>query len=270
MPRGKPAGVRCVQLDDEQRCRLFGRPERPAVCVVGPKSREVLAKLYSDIDLNKDAFKLMDWRDGTVAGVPARVFRISFSGELAYEINVDASYGNGVWEALMSAGAEFDITPYGTETMHVLRAEKGFIIVGQDTDGSVTPLDLDMAWAVGMKKPYSFLGKRSLARVDTARTDSKQLVGLLTDDPNFVLKEGAQLINSADITPPVPMLGHVTSSYYSAFLGRSIAMGFVIDGIKRRDDANNNNIYAYADGKAVKVKIVSPVFVDAEGARHNV
>ena len=236
--------------------------------LVGPKSREVLSKLCSDIDLSKDAFKFMDWRDGTVAGVPARVFRISFSGELAYEINVDASYGNYVWEELMAAGKEFDITPYGTEAMHVLRAEKGFIIVGQETDGSVTPLDLDMAWAVGMKKPYSFLGKRSLARSDTARSDRKQLVGLLTGDPNFVLKEGAQLITSANITPPVPMLGHVTSSYYSAFLGRSIAMGFVIDGIKRRD--NGDNIFAYADGKAVAVKIVSPVFVDAEGARHNV
>ena len=236
--------------------------------LVGPKSRDVLAKLCSDIDLSKDAFKFMDWRDGTVAGVPARVFRISFSGELAYEINVDASYGNYAWEALMDAGAAFDITPYGTETMHVLRAEKGFIIVGQDTDGSVTPLDLDMAWAVGMKKPYSFLGKRSLSRADTARTNRKQLVGLLTDDPNFVLSEGAQLINSADITPPVPMLGHVTSSYFSAFLGRSIAMGFVIDGIKRRE--KGDNIFAYADGKAVAVKIVSPVFVDAEGARHNV
>jgi sarcosine oxidase subunit alpha len=236
--------------------------------LVGPKSRAVLAKLCSDIDLSKDAFKFMDWRDGTVAGVPARVCRISFSGELAYEINVDASYGNYVWQELLSAGAEFDITPYGTETMHVLRAEKGFIIVGQETDGSVTPLDLDMAWAVGMKKPYSFLGKRSLARSDTARSDRKQLVGLLTDDPTFVLKEGAQLINSANITPPVHMLGHVTSSYYSAFLGRSIAMGFVIDGIKRRD--NDNAIFAYADGKAVAVKIVSSVFVDAEGARHNV
>ena len=236
--------------------------------LVGPKSRAVLSKLCTDIDLNKDAFKFMDWRDGTVAGVPARVFRISFSGELAYEINVDASYGNYVWEELMAAGKEFGITPYGTETMHVLRAEKGFIIVGQETDGSITPLDLDMAWAVGMKKPYSFLGKRSLARSDTARSDRKQLVGLLTDDPNFVLKEGAQLINSDNITPPVPMLGHVTSSYYSAFLGRSIAMGFVIDGIKRRD--NGDNIFAYADGKAVAVKIVSPVFVDAEGARHNV
>src|SRR5450830_1598327 len=238
--------------------------------LVGPKSREVLAKLCSDIDLSKDAFQFMDWRDGTVAGVPARVFRISFSGELAYEVNVDASYGDYVWKALMTAGKEFDITPYGTETMHVLRAEKGFIIVGQDTDGSVTPFDLDMAWAVGMKKPYSFLGKRSLARTDTSRTDRKQLVGLLPEDPNVVLKEGAQLINSPDITPPVPMLGHVTSSYHSAFLGRSIAMGFVIDGIKRRNEEGKNIVYAWADGKAVKVKIVSYVFVDAEGARHNV
>jgi sarcosine oxidase subunit alpha len=238
--------------------------------LVGPKSREVLAKLCDDIDLDKETFKFMDWRDGTVAGVPARVFRISFSGELAYEINVDACYGHYVWEELMKAGAEFDITPYGTETMHVLRAEKGFIIVGQETDGSVTPFDLDMAWSVGMKKPYSFIGKRSLARSDTARTDRKQLVGLLTEDPNFVLKEGAQLINSDNTTPPVPMLGHVTSSYYSAFLGRSIAMGFVIDGIKRRSEEGNNIVYAWADGKAVKAKIVSSVFVDAEGARHNV
>lgn len=238
--------------------------------LVGPKSRDVLAKLCTDIDLSKEDFKFMDWRDGTVAGVPARVFRISFSGELAYEVNVDASYGNYVWNELMKAGKEFDITPYGTETMHVLRAEKGFIIVGQDTDGSVTPFDLDMAWAVGMKKPYSFLGKRSLARSDTSRTDRKQLVGILPEDPNVVLKEGAQLINSSDITPPVHMLGHVTSSYHSAFLGRSIAMGFVIDGIKRRDEEGRNIVYAWAEGKAVKVKIVSSVFVDAEGARHNV
>ncbi len=238
--------------------------------LVGPKSREVLAKLCTDIDLSKDAFKLMDWRDGTVAGVPARVFRISFSGELAYEVNVDASYGDYLWRALMQAGAEFDITPYGTEAMHVLRAEKGFIIVGQDTDGSVTPFDLDMAWALSMNKPYSFLGKRSLARSDTCRTDRKQLVGLLTEDPGVVLKEGAQLINSPNTTPPVPMLGHVTSSYYSAFLGRSIAMGFVIDGMKRRDKEGDNIVYAWANGKAVKVKIVSPVFVDKQGARHHV
>ncbi len=237
--------------------------------LVGPKSREVLSKLCTDIDLSKDAFKFMEWRDGTVAGVPARVFRISFSGELAYEINVDASYGNYVWQELLSAGAEFNITPYGTETMHVLRAEKGFIIVGQDTDGSVTPIDLDMAWAVSLKKPYSFIGKRSLARSDTVRSDRKQLVGLLTEDPTIVLKEGAQIINSSNTTPPVPMFGHVTSSYYSAHLGRSIALALVTDGLKRRD-SSDNIIYAWAEGKAIKAKIVSPVFVDAEGARHNV
>jgi len=171
----------------------------------------------------------------------------------------------------MQAGAEFDITPYGTETMHVLRAEKGFIIVGQDTDGSVTPFDLDMPWAVGMKKPYSFLGKRSFARSDTARTDRKQLVGLLTDDPAVVLNEGAQIVEDMQSfeSKPVPMFGHVTSSYYSVELGRSIALALVKDGIKRRDDPARNVMVAWAGGKAVKVKLVSPVFLDAEGARHN-
>ena len=242
--------------------------------VVGPKSRQVLAKLCKDIDLSPSAFKFMDWREGTVAGVPARVFRISFSGELAFEVNVDASYGHHVWEALMDAGREFDIAPYGTETMHVLRAEKGFIIVGQDTDGSMTPLDLDMAWAVSLKKPFSFIGKRSLSRSDTALSDRKQLVGLLTDDPETVLTEGAQIIESAEIKLPMPMLGHVTSSYYSPELGRSIAMAVVREGIGRRSEAGikagRDVLYAWAGGKAQKVKLVSPVFVDPQGARQNV
>ena len=242
--------------------------------VVGPNSREVLAKVCSGIDLAPGAFKFMDWREGTVAGVPARMFRISFSGELAFEVNVDASYGAHVWEALMEAGHEFDITPYGTETMHVLRAEKGFIIVGQDTDGSMTPLDLDMAWAVSFKKPFSFIGKRSLTRSDTARTDRKQLVGLFTEDPETVLKEGAQIIETEEIEAPMPMLGHVTSSYFSPELNRSIALAVVRDGIKRRTEegvkAGRDVLYAWAGGKSHKVKVVSPVFVDPEGARQNV
>ena len=241
--------------------------------VVGPKSRHVLAKLCQDISLAPAAFKFMDWREGTVAGVAARVFRISFSGELAYEVNVEASYGHHVWEALMAAGAEFGITPYGTETMHVLRAEKGFIIVGQDTDGSMTPYDLDMAWAVSLKKPGSFIGKRSFTRSDTARSDRKQLVGLLTDDPQTVLSEGAQIIDSTEIKSPMPMLGHVTSSYYSPELGRSIAMAVVRDGINRRSEAGvkagRDVLYAWAGGSAHKVKLVSPVFLDPQGARQN-
>ncbi|MGH8856746.1 MAG: sarcosine oxidase subunit alpha family protein, partial [Polaromonas sp.] len=234
--------------------------------LVGPKSRDVLAKLCSDIDLSPEAFKFMDCRAGTVAGIPARVFRISFSGELAYEVNVDASYGHYMWEALMTAGAQFNITPYGTEAMHVLRAEKGFIIVGQDTDGSVTPIDLGMGWAVSLKKPFSFLGKRSLARVDTARTDRKQMVGLLTEDPNAVLTEGAQILESPHNGGQVHMLGHVTSSYYSAFLGRSVAMALVEGGALKE----GQTLYAWAGGKCTQAKIVSPVFVDPEGARHNV
>jgi sarcosine oxidase subunit alpha len=231
--------------------------------VVGPNSRAVLAKLCTDIDLSPDAFKYMDCRVGTVAGVPARVFRISFSGEVAYEVNVDAAYGHYMWESLMAAGAEFNITPYGTETMHVLRAEKGFIIVGQDTDGSVSPIDLGMGWAVSMKKPFSFLGKRSLARADTARTDRKQLVGLMTEDPKVVLAEGAQIV----VKPGAGQrsVGRVTSSYHSAFLGRSIALALIEGGLAKDGEV----FHAWDGGATTAAKIVSPVFIDPEGKRQH-
>ena len=237
------------------------------VAVVGPKSRAVLAKLVPDVDLSAEAFKFMDWRSGTAAGVPARIFRISFSGELAYEINVESGLGHYLWEAVMTAGAEFGITPYGTETMHVLRAEKGFIIVGQDTDGSVSPIDLGMGWAVGMKKPFSFLGRRSLARSDTARIDRKQLVGLLPLDPDEVLAEGAQIVERSDADPlPAPMLGHVTSSYRSAFLGRTFALALVRGGAQRQGET----LYAVAHGKRTPVQVGASVFVDVKGEHQNV
>jgi sarcosine oxidase, subunit alpha len=238
-----------------------------AIAVVGPKARDVMKTLCSDTDFAPDKFKFMDWRHGVVAGVPARVFRISFSGEVSYEINVESGYGRHVWDAVMAAGQPHDIAPYGTETMHVLRAEKGFIIAGQDTDGSLTPLDLGMGWAMAMKKDYPFLGKRSLARSDTAREGRKQLVGLLPDDPNTVLAEGAQLIEqpgpSGNATTPVPMLGHVTSSYHSAFLGRSIAMAVVSGGTKRE----GQTLYAWTRGKSTPVKVAKSVFVDPQGER---
>lgn len=244
------------------------------IAVVGPNARKVMQKLCDDIDFSAEAFPFMDWKAGTVAGLPARVFRVSFSGELAYEINVEAGYGHYLWEKVMAAGAEYDITPYGTETMHVLRAEKGFIIVGQDTDGSVSPIDLGMSWAVGMKKPFSFLGKRSLSRSDTARTDRKHLVGLLPTDPNVVIAEGAQIIASGNITVPraashdakIPLLGHVTSSYYSAFLGRSIAMAVIEDGRNRV----GQTLYAYSQGQIIPFTVAdSAVFVDAKGERQH-
>lgn len=236
------------------------------MAVVGPNSRKVLQGVCSDIDFSSESFPFMAYKDGTVAGVPARVMRISFSGELAYEINIDANYGHHVWKAVMAAGAQYDITPYGTETMHVLRAEKGFIIVGQDTDGSVTPLDLDMGWIIGKGK--DFIGRRSLTRSDTAREGRKQLVGLLTEDPREVLPEGGQIVEDGAVTlPPVPMLGHVTSSYYSACMGRSIAMALVKGGLKRMGE---KVCISLESGRVIRAVIASPVFIDPEGVRQNV
>ena len=115
----------------------------------------------TDLDLANSALPHLAFREGTVAGIPARVFRISFSGEIAYEVNVPWGYGAALWEALWAAGQPTSITAYGTETMHVLRAEKGYIIVGQDTDGTATPFDLGMDWIVSKAKP-DFVGKRGL------------------------------------------------------------------------------------------------------------
>ena len=163
-----------------------------------------------------------------MAGVPVRVFRISFTGETAYEINCPATCGAWMWAQIMEKGAAYSITPYGTEAMHLLRAEKGFIIVGQETDGTVTPHDLRMDWIV--KKSGDFIGKRSLFRSDTRREGRRQLVGLLTDDPATVLMEGSQIVAADTAARPARMLGHVTSSYFSPNLKRSIALALVEGG----------------------------------------
>lgn len=234
--------------------------------ISGPNSRKLLEKLTDD-DVSKDHFAYMDWKQITVAGVPARVFRISFTGELSFEINVQANFGMHVWKALFEAGEEFNLTPYGTETMHILRAEKGFIIAGQDTDGSVHPFDLGMPWAVAMKKPFSFIGKRGMQREDCVRADRKQLVGLKTVDPTIVLPEGAQGVFDPKAPIPMPMVGHVTSSYWSACLGRSIAMGFVKGG---HDKIGEKVFYPLADGRVVEAEICQPIFLDPKGERQHV
>jgi sarcosine oxidase, subunit alpha len=233
--------------------------------LAGPKSRDVLSKLCTDVDVDDLAFPFMSYREGFVAGVKARIMRISFSGERSYEINVPAARGLEAWSAIHAAGAEFGITPYGTETMHVLRAEKGFVIVGQDTDGSVTPIDLGMAGMVAKTKDC--LGKRSLSRSDTARVDRKQLVGLLTEDPMVVLPEGAQITNTANIAvKPVQMEGHVTSSYMSPTLRRSIAMAVVKGGLSRMGESV---FLPLRDGRTLKASICSPVFYDPQSERQN-
>ncbi|WP_413250077.1 2Fe-2S iron-sulfur cluster-binding protein [Sinomonas flava] len=238
------------------------------VAVVGPKSRAVIAKVAPELDVDNDAFPFMAWRETTLAsGIPARVCRISFSGELAFEINVAAWYGLQVWEDVAEAGAEFNITPYGTETMHVLRAEKGYPIVGQDTDGTVTPQDAGMEWIVSKAK--DFVGKRSYSRLDTARTDRKHMVSLLPVDPSFRLPEGTQVIEQGVSTNPaygpVPMQGHVTSSYHSAALGRSFALALIKNGRNRIGET----LTAVAGDRLVDVLVGETVLFDPEGKRRD-
>ncbi len=200
--------------------------------ICGPHSAKLVGELCPDIDPDPAKFKFMSFKDTHLDGVPVRVFRVSFSGELSYEINVAASYGKWLFERIFAAGAKYGATPYGTEGMHLLRAEVGFIIAGQDTDGTVTPHDLRMGWAV--KKTGDFIGKRSLFREDTARHDRWQLVGLLSEDPNDVLVEGAYLRDTPEEDiPPVGKAGHVTSSYFSPVLGRAFALGLVERGGER-------------------------------------
>jgi sarcosine oxidase subunit alpha len=240
------------------------------IAVVGPKSRAVLAKvapeLAKDGGLEAEAFPFMNFRETTLAsGVQARVCRISFSGELAYEINVPSWYGLNTWEAVAAAGAEFNITPYGTETMHVLRAEKGYPIVGQDTDGTVTPQDAGMEWVVSKAK--EFIGKRSYARADAQREDRKHLVSVLPVDGSIRLPEGTQLVEKGISTSPaygpVPMQGFVTSSYHSAALGRSFGLALIKNGRNRIGET----LVAAAGDQLVDVVVAETVLFDPEGTR---
>ncbi|MDH4124258.1 MAG: sarcosine oxidase subunit alpha family protein [Gammaproteobacteria bacterium] len=235
------------------------------IVVAGPGSRDVLKSAGCSIDLDAHSIPFMSVRDAEIGAVPVQLFRISFSGELAFEVNVDSRHAAAMWQHIANAGEQYGITAYGTESMHVLRAEKGFVIVGQDTDGSVTPVDLGMNWLLSRDK--DFLGKRSLARPDCLRPDRKQLVGLLCEDRRTVLPEGTQLIMDMAAARPVPMCGHVTSSYFSACLQQPIAMALVSGGRARKNEV----IFASLDdATTVPVRIVAPVFYDPKGERQNV
>ncbi len=231
------------------------------VALAGPKARAILTGLTSDIDVGAEAFPFMSWRGGHVAGFPARVFRISYSGELAYEISVPARHGLELWAVLLQSGPDYAVTPFGTEAMHVLRAEKGYLMVGQETDGTVTPIDLGMQWILSTKK--DFIGRRSLARSAMLDPLRKRLVGLRTEDPELVLPEGAQILPTAPSGPPETMIGHVTSSYWSGALRRSIALALVKGG----HDRESATVHVPLEGRTARAEICDPRFYDPEGLR---
>ena len=233
------------------------------VSVCGPNSKKIVSSVIPDLDFSDENFPHMSFKEAKIGKINCRVMRISFTGEQSYEINIQANYGKSLWKKCMVAGNNFDITPYGTETMHLLRAEKGFIIVGQDTDGTMTPIDLQMDWIVSKKK-YDFIGKRSLYRSDTIRDDRKQLVGLITENPAEVLEEGAQIVANINKSP-VEMIGHVTSSYYSPNLKKSIALAVVKGG----KNMMGQKLIIPMEKKTINVTVTDPVFLDKENKRLN-
>ena len=229
--------------------------------VCGPLARPLLAELTAGIDLDAKAFPFMSFRDGSVAGIPARLLRLGFLGEVCFEVNVPAGSAVALWSVLTTAGGRYGITPFGVEALSVLRAERGHFIVGVETDGTVTPGDLGMERL--LSATTDFIGKRSLRRADSTRPDRPQLVGLLTEKPEDVLPEGAQIVADSRARPPVPMIGHVTSSYHSATLGRSIALA-LLDGGR---DRHGETVHVPLGDRTVRAVVASPTFYDPEGTR---
>ena len=234
------------------------------VAVQGPKSRDIIEPLIEGIDISDAAMPHMSVREGKICGVPTQLFRMSFSGERGFEVNVPADYGQAVWEALWAEGQKHDACAYGTEAMHVLRAEKGYIIVGQETDGTMTPNDAGLEWAIGKKK-VDFVGIRGMTRPDLVAKGRKQLVGLKTKDPNTVLDEGAQVVVDPSQPIPMKMIGHVTSSYWSENCDRSIALALVVDGRSRMGET----LFVPMPDKSVEVEVTGTVFFDEKGDRLN-
>ncbi|KIN60586.1 Sarcosine oxidase, alpha subunit family protein [Sulfitobacter noctilucae] len=235
------------------------------IAVVGPNARTALERL-GGMDLSKEALGFMDWADGTLGGFKVRIFRISFSGELSYEIAIDAGHGQALWDSLLAVGADLGAMPYGTECLHILRAEKGFIMIGDETDGTVIPQDLGLNWAISKKKE-DYLGKRAQARSHMTDPSRWKLVGLETVDGS-TLPDGAYATGEGtNANGQQNMIGRVTSTYHSPTLDRGIAMGLVLNAPDRMGEVLR---FPGTDGKIYEAKIVDPVFYDKEGSKQNV
>lgn len=234
------------------------------IAVVGPNARKLLEKM-GGMDVSRDALAFMEWKDGEIGGFPARVYRISFSGELSYEIAVPASHGLEFWKALMEAGKEFGVQPYGTECLHIMRAEKGFIMIGDETDGTVIPQDLGLDWAISKKKD-DYLGKRAQQRSHMTDPERWKLVGLETLDGS-VIPDGAYAVaDGQNANGQRNVQGRVTSTYYSPTLDKGIAMGLVLNGPDRMGEEID---FPGTDGRTYRAKIVDPVFFDKNGEKQN-
>ncbi len=226
--------------------------------IAGPRARQLLARFRTDIAFDWRSMPHMSLRQGRFAGVPARLYRVSFSGELGYEINVPARYGASLWTELLKTGADFGVMPYGLEAVQLLRLEKGYLHIGADTDGTTTPADV--GWGeVAARKKADFIGKRSLTRPDNLRADRLQLVGLAANDARLLVP-GAhlRLPGTAEGSD-----GWITSAGHSPALGKAVALAMLRGGRARLGQA----VFVHDLGRQGEATVVSTPFLDPEGKR---
>ena len=229
--------------------------------IAGPEARRLLQGVGTDLDLSTSALPHMAFVEGKVAGFDCRVARVSFTGELQFEVSVAASDGPALWEALLRAGAAFAVQPVGIEAWMRLRTEKGYIHVGGDSDGTTFPQDL--GFFVAKTKTENFIGRRSLTRSDAVREDRLQLVGLEGLDARRRLPVGAQILPTPDAQPPCRPDGRVTSSCLSKVLGRSVALGLLARGRARLGET----VTCYWAGERLTAKVVPVTHYDPTGER---
>ncbi|MFP6773367.1 MAG: glycine cleavage T C-terminal barrel domain-containing protein, partial [Alphaproteobacteria bacterium] len=244
--------------------RLTSITDQFAVAAVaGPAARQLLESLDSDITFANQAMPFMAWRDGQIGGMPAQVFRISFSGELAYEVAVPADFGIQMWELLLAAGAEFGVMPYGTEALTTLRTEKGHFVMGPEADGRATADDIGLGGMLSSKK--DFIGKRSLRLTGLAPEGRFNLVGLMPRDGKTAIPPGTIILDGLVATPAAEKAGHVTTAVYFANLGKPIALAMVTNGRQRQGEG----LWAHSplDNRVVAVEVADPVFIDPKGER---
>ena len=236
--------------------------------ISGPKTREIISKVFKEIDFSNENFPFMTFKTFNYKNTQARIMRASFTGELGYEIYISPSHALELWETIFKFGKEFNLVPYGTETMHLLRAEKGYVVIGQETDGTVTPIDINFNWMIGKKKK-DFIGKRSLKRSDTIREDRKQLVGVVPLDKSQFIEEGQHIVECENlpskIKTPIKYLGHISSSYHSPNLNHCISMAMIKGG----NNLMGKKLFVSTSksNKNIPIEIVKPVFIDPENKR---
>jgi sarcosine oxidase subunit alpha len=224
--------------------------------IAGPKSREVLAKRCHDVDLSAEAFPAVAARLGTVAGIPARIIRVGFVGELGYELHVPASQGEALWDALLEVGKPHDIRPVGVEAQRNLRLEKGHIIVSQDTDAMTSPHECNMGWAVKLDKPF-FVGNRSI-EIRQKHPSRRKLVGFEIDDATTPVPEESNIVIDGDT-----VTGQVTSVARSPVLNKIVGMAYA-----HRSIQTGGTIHIkLSDGRVVPAKVVDMPFYDPQNKR---